>query len=133
MSMVDAGKIRQVITNLIDNAIKYTPKGSVSVRLTKDVKRGKIIIAVADTGIGIEKATIPTLFAKFIRSKDANKVNVIGTGLGLYIVKEIVNGLHGRAWVESEGLGKGSTFFVELDEDQESKHTDKVTNFAKTM
>ncbi|MDO8492908.1 MAG: HAMP domain-containing sensor histidine kinase, partial [bacterium] len=133
MVVVDTGKIRQVITNLIDNAIKYTPKGSIAVCLSKNTKKGKIIISVADTGMGIDKETVPTLFAKFIRAKGANKVNVIGTGLGLYVVKEIVNGHHGRAWVESEGKGKGSTFFVELEEDYNTSHAIKVANFAKTM
>lgn len=133
IAVVDTGKIRQVITNLIDNAIKYTPKGSISVRLGKDLRRRKIIISVADTGMGIDKEIAPTLFGKFTRAKEANKVNVIGTGLGLYIVKEIVNGHHGRAWVESEGKGRGSTFFVELDEDYDSSHALKVADFAKTM
>lgn len=133
MSVVDTGKIRQVVTNLIDNAIKYTPSGSISVRLSKNTTRGKIIISIADTGIGIDKEMAPTLFAKFTRAKEANKVNVIGAGLGLYIVKEIVTGHHGRAWVESEGKGKGSTFFVELDEDPVTSHAIKVANFAKTM
>lgn len=129
----DPGKIRQVVTNLIDNAIKYTPKGSVSVRLSRNKKSNKIVIAVADTGMGIDKDTLPTLFTKFTRAKDANKVNVIGTGLGLYIVREIVNGHSGRVWVESEGVGKGTTFFVELQEDVKAAHALKVTNFAKSM
>lgn len=133
VSLVDLGKIRQVVTNLIDNAVKYTPKGSISVRLSKDKKRNKIIISVADTGMGIDKETLPTLFGKFTRAKGANKVNVIGTGLGLYIVKEIVKGHHGRAWVESDGIGKGSTFFVELDEDYEASHAVKIADFAETM
>ncbi len=129
----DLSKIRQVVLNLIDNAIKYTPKGSISVRLTKKRAERKIILAVADTGIGIDKETIPVLFSKFSRAKNANKVNVIGTGLGLYVVKEIVAGHKGEVWIESGGVGKGSTFFVELLEDSEAARTLTVTNFAKTV
>jgi signal transduction histidine kinase len=129
----DISKIRQVAVNLIDNAIKYTPKGSIAVRLTKKRAERKIILSIADTGIGVDKETIPVLFAKFSRAKDANKVNVIGTGLGLYIVKEIVEGHKGRVWIESEGIGKGTTFFVELLEDSEAIRANTVTNFAKTV
>jgi len=133
LTTVDTSKIRQVVINLIDNAIKYTPKGSLAVRLSKKSGEGKILIAFADTGIGIDKETIPQLFAKFSRAKDANKVNVIGTGLGLYVVKEIVLGHKGRVWVESEGKGKGSTFFVELNEDIEAQYKEHVQNFAKKL
>lgn len=129
----DKGKIRQVVSNLIDNAVKYTPKGSISVTLSKKPAHGKILLAVSDTGIGIDAETLPNLFAKFSRAKDANKVNVIGTGLGLYIVKEIVNGHKGRVWAESAGKNKGSSFFVELAEDSEAIHATRVADFAKTM
>jgi signal transduction histidine kinase len=71
-------------------------------------------VLVKDTGIGISKEDIPKLFAKFVRAKDANKTNVIGTGLGLYIAKQMVEAQGGKVWVESEGLGKGSTFFIKL-------------------
>ena len=54
------------------------------------------------------------LFNKFVRTKDANKTNVIGTGLGLYVAKQMVEAHKGKVWVESDGLGKGSTFFIEL-------------------
>ena len=130
---IDINKIRQVITNLIDNAIKYTPKGSIFVRLYKKSAGRKIILSVSDTGIGINKETIPYLFSKFSRAENANKVNVIGTGLGLYIVKEIVEGHGGKVWVESDGTGKGSSFFVELDEDYATSHALQIEKFAKTM
>lgn len=129
----DLGKIRQVITNLLDNSIKYTPKGSISVTLSKKPYPGKILLAVSDTGVGIDSATLPVLFSKFSRSKEANKVNVVGTGLGLYIAKEIVSGHHGRVWAESEGKGKGSTFYVEFDEDVAALHVARVADFAQTM
>lgn len=129
----DKTKIRQVINNLIDNSVKYTPKGSISVTLSKKPAQGKILFAVSDTGIGIDAGTLPHLFSKFTRAKDANKVNVIGTGLGLYIVKEIIQGHGGRVWAESAGKDQGSTFYVELLEDSASIHATRVADFAKTM
>ena len=111
----DREKIKQDLMNIVDNSAKYTPKGEVSVSLTKTVP-GKILFAVKDTGIGISKDTIPKLFAKFIRAKNANETNIRGTGLGLFIAKEIVTAHGGRIWVESEGEGKGSQFYVELPE-----------------
>lgn len=111
----DREKIKQVFMNIIDNSAKYTPKGGVKVSLAKN-SFGKILFAVKDTGIGISKNTIPKLFAKFIRAKNANETNIRGTGLGLFIAKEIITAHEGRIWVESEGEGKGSQFYVELNE-----------------
>ena len=77
----DEGKIREVVGNLIDNAVKYTPeKGSVVVSVSQ--KDGKVLVKVADTGHGISKEVIPKLFKKFARA-DAQKANLLGTGLGL--------------------------------------------------
>ena len=75
---------------------------------------GKIRIALSDSGVGISPETLPKLFQKFSRAADANETNVIGTGLGLYVVKTMVEAQHGRVWAESPGAGKGSTFIVEL-------------------
>jgi signal transduction histidine kinase len=113
-SNIDIGKMKQVVTNLLDNAIKYTPKGSITVRLLKQ-SGGKLRIAISDTGIGMGQETIALLFEKFSRAKDANKTNVMGTGLGLYVAKEMVKANGGKIWAESEGKGKGSTFIVELE------------------
>jgi signal transduction histidine kinase len=111
----DASKIRQVVQNLIDNAQKYSKNGTVHVSLTKSSDHKKVIISVKDNGIGIAAETIPKLFEKFTRAKDANKTNVIGTGLGLYVAREMIKAHNGRIWVESEGEGKGATFSFELD------------------
>jgi signal transduction histidine kinase len=108
----DPGKLRQVIANLIDNSIKYTPAGSVEVSVEK--LRANIRVMVSDTGVGISKDEIAHLFEKFGRAKNANKVNVTGTGLGLYLAKMIVGAHKGKIWAESEGEGKGSKFIVEL-------------------
>ena len=110
----DIGKIKQVVGNLIDNAIKYTPHGGLHVWLTK-TPLGKVLISISDTGIGIPVDVLPHLFEKFGRAPDASKTNIMGTGLGLYVAKKMIEAHHGRVWAESAGAGKGSTFFVELD------------------
>jgi signal transduction histidine kinase len=107
-------KIKQVITNFVDNAIKYTPKGSITVTLTADKIKNKATIAIKDTGQGLSKTSIDSLFDKFTRARNANKVNTTGTGLGLYVGRQLITGHNGRVWVESEGEGKGSTFYIEL-------------------
>ena len=109
---MDSDKIKQMCINIINNSIKYTPKGSVSVTLIK--KGRKAILRVSDTGIGIPKKEMPNLFKKFHRLSNANGANIKGTGLGLYLAKEIVKAHKGKIWCDSEGEGKGSSFFVEL-------------------
>ena len=111
---VDRGKIKQVIFNIIDNSIKYTPKGSISVSIEK-TKNKKVRISIKDTGVGIKATVIPKLFQKFTRAPDASDTNILGTGLGLYVADQILKAHNGRAWAESEGQGKGSQFYIELD------------------
>lgn len=108
----DRDKIRQAIGNIIDNSIKYTVKGKieVSVKIEKD----KVSVRIEDTGVGIDPQEIGKLFTKFSRAKEANKTNVVGTGLGLYIAKKMVEAHRGDIRVESEGVGKGSAFIIEL-------------------
>ena len=108
----DRGKIKQVIMNLLDNAVKYTPAGQIIIALTK--QDGKARLSVKDTGAGIKPETMPHLFQKFSRASDASKYNLFGTGLGLYLASELLKAHHGKIWAESEGDGKGSAFFVEL-------------------
>ncbi len=110
----DVGKIRQVFSNLLDNAIKYTATGGIEVRLMKDTDTGKTLITITDTGMGLSQDTISNLFQKFSRAKEVQKVYTDGSGIGLYIAQEIVKAHHGRIWIESEGEGKGSKFLVEL-------------------
>lgn len=109
---VDRGKIKQVIGNVIDNAIKYTPKGEIKISMFKD--GSKVKISVQDSGVGIDPKEIDKLFNKFSRAKDASKVNVTGTGLGLYIAKKMVEAHSGDIKVSSEGVGHGTTFTIEL-------------------
>ena len=114
MVHADVGKTRQVIMNLIDNSIKYTPKGTITVVAHDDMKSKLMCITIQDTGIGMSKETIEGMFDKFVRAKNANSVNVTGTGLGLFVAKKMITQMNGRVWAESEGEGKGSTFHIEL-------------------
>jgi len=108
----DEEKIKKVITSLIDNAIRYTKEGWVKVHVEKI--DGKIRLSVKDTGVGISHKEIKKLFHKFSRTKEATKIDVAGTGLGLYIAKEMLRAQGGDIWASSDGLGKGSTFTIEL-------------------
>ena len=113
MVKVDRDKVKDVILNLVDNAIKYTEKGSIKVNVArKDAKNFEIIIK--DTGIGIDPQEAEKLFEKFTRGDGMAKINPNGAGLGLFIAKKMVEGHHGKVWVESEGVGKGSEFHVVL-------------------
>lgn len=116
----DYNKMKQVLNNLVDNSIKYTKKGSVTVYVSKKEEGKKVLIIVSDTGIGISKETLPKLFDKFVRSPNANSVNVSGTGLGLYVVKKMVEAHKGKVWAESEGEGSGTVFYVELNTHEEA-------------
>lgn len=108
---VDSEKLWQVFQNLIDNSIKYTDRGWIKVKL--EVKNGVAEITVADSGRGISKELLPQLFEQFIRdTKEIKRIE--GTGLGLYIARQIVEAHKGRIWVESSGEGQGSVFYVTL-------------------
>lgn len=108
----DIGKIKQIITNLVDNAIKYTKEGKIAV--TVEETADKVRVTIADTGVGLSQEDITGLFQKFKRAAGANAVNTVGTGLGLYVVRLLVEGHGGKVWAESEGVGEGSRFIVEL-------------------
>lgn len=107
----DPHRIQEVLTNIINNAIKYTPEGGVTVRLTGDP--AVVQIQVQDTGAGIPPEDIPHLFQKFYRVDSTLTRTVGGTGLGLFISRKIVELYNGRIWAESQ-LGKGTTFFINL-------------------
>lgn len=108
----DRAQMTNVIRNLVDNSIKYTPTGRVDVSLTKT--DNKIIFTVKDTGVGISEEDKKNLFTEGGRGKNSQKINVESTGFGLFIVKNIVEAHNGKVWAESEGEGKGSRFIVEL-------------------
>ncbi|MFZ2154262.1 MAG: ATP-binding protein [Candidatus Moraniibacteriota bacterium] len=118
---IDKAKVREAISNLVDNAIKYTKRGGVTlhVKVCDDVgehclAEKHVRITVSDTGIGVPAEEMIHLFSKFSRGKDVKRLNAGGTGLGLYVVKMIVEGNHGHVWIESDGEGKGSRFIIEL-------------------
>jgi signal transduction histidine kinase len=117
--MADTDKLRQVIMNIIDNAIKYTEKGGITIKAElKDPSakwpQGKILIEIKDTGEGMEKEEMDNMFGSFTRGRAGAKHWVSGLGLGLYIAKKFTELHGGKIWVESEGEGKGSTFYIEL-------------------
>lgn len=107
----DRDKIDQVMSNLLGNAVKFTPEGSISVsaELTED----SITVSVSDTGLGINPEDMPRLFNKFEQFKVQNQRTTGGTGLGLAICREIIEQHRGRIWAESEP-GKGSAFIFTL-------------------
>lgn len=112
---VDPDKFKQIIINIIDNSMKYTPKGKITVSL--ELNAGKVLFSVKDTGIGIAPEVLPKLFMKFSRATNGSKQNIHGTGLGLFVAKEIVAAHKGKIWAESPGEGKGSSFYVEVDQE----------------
>lgn len=114
----DPERVHQVLINLIGNAIKYTDKGSVRVRL--DFSLSVVRVSVIDTGVGIPKDEIPHLFEKFYRASNADNSGAQGTGLGLYITKQIVELMGGMIQVDSE-KGKGSVFSFSLPRAKENE------------
>ena len=109
---VDVNFMREILGNLIDNAIKYTPAGgSIYVNVRGDGDRA--LINVTDTGIGISSDDLIHIFQKFYRADNSDTRTIGGTGLGLYLVKQRVEAMGGRVWAES-AFGEGSTFYVSL-------------------
>lgn len=108
---VDKDHLREVVDNLIENAIKYTKQGKVTVDLNGDNE--KVRISVKDSGIGIPNEDQPHLFQKFYRVDNTDTREIGGTGLGLYLSRKLVESMNGRIWCDSE-YQKGSTFTVEL-------------------
>ena len=107
----DAGRIAQCLMNLAGNALKFTRQGRVG--LSVHLQDGLLVYRVADTGIGIAKDKIETLFTEFRQGDATITTEFGGTGLGLSITKKFVEMHGGRVWVESE-LGKGSTFSISI-------------------
>lgn len=108
--LADPAKTLSAISKIIDNAVRYTPKGTIKVSLAE--KDDDVIITIRDTGVGIEQSEIDDLFEKFKRGKNAYNISVSGSGLGLYVARQIVEAEEGRIWLKSAGPGKGTTAFI---------------------
>jgi len=110
--MVDRDKLRQVILNIIDNAIKYTKNGGVTIELRR--LNSKEQIRISDTGEGMTKNEVKSLFQMFSRATAGTQLHTEGAGIGLYVAKKFIEMHGGKIWAESQGKGKGSTFYIEL-------------------
>jgi PAS domain S-box-containing protein len=124
LANIDPGRIEQVLTNLIGNAIKYSPQGGhVTITLREETAAHEIKISVQDHGIGIPRHQHAQIFGRFMRADNAPAWGISGTGLGLYICRELVEHHEGHLWFESEE-GAGSTFYLTLpmifDQEKES-------------
>jgi two-component system phosphate regulon sensor histidine kinase PhoR len=139
--IADEAKLEQVLNNLLSNALKYSPNGgTVTIAAEADVppphpapgddRRG-VRISVSDQGMGIPKEQLPRMFQQFFRVEGSHMLGIKGTGLGLYLVKHLIEGHGGTIWVESE-FGKGSTFSfwlpLEARADEESAPEGPSTN-----
>lgn len=131
-SYVDVNFVREILDNLIENALKYTPDGgSIYVNARGDGDR--VLINVTDTGIGISAEDLSHIFQKFYRADNSDTRTIGGTGLGLYLVKQRAEAMGGRVWAESS-FGEGSTFYVSLprlSNDEYEKRMIAVRNLAE--
>ncbi len=110
----DFGKTQQILHNLINNAIKYTRQGNVTVLVRDDLVNKLLNVEVIDTGIGMSPETLADLFGKFVRAEVASSANIMGTGLGLFVARAMARAMKGDVTAHSEGEGKGSRFVLTL-------------------
>lgn len=108
----DGAVLKEIVANLVSNAIKYTPSGG-DVSIEINTRGGQVMVAVKDSGVGIPEESKENVFTKFFRAENVIKQETSGTGLGLYLVKGLVKELGGDVWFDS-AEGKGSTFYVSL-------------------
>ena len=112
--LADGDKFGQVVRNLLDNAVNYSPNGGrIILSVHNDVQRHRVVVSVADEGIGISSEDKKLLFTTFHRIQRPETQGIRGSGLGLYIAKEWTEAMGGEIWFESE-LNEGSTFFVAI-------------------
>ena len=117
----DESRFRQVILNIIDNAIKYTKEGGITISLKSqklESGRDSVLIEIADTGEGMTEEEVKNIFESFSRGSAGDLMHAEGAGLGLYIAKKFVDMHNGSIWIESDGKGKGTSFFIELPAEQ---------------
>jgi signal transduction histidine kinase len=114
---MDQQRIRQVILNIIDNAIKYTEEGGITITTKKQsIESGKdsVLITIKDTGEGMDKKEINNIFDSFSRGSAGDLMHTEGAGLGLYVAKKFIDMHNGLIWIESKGKGTGTKFLIEL-------------------
>jgi signal transduction histidine kinase len=109
--MADKEKLRQVINNMIDNAIKYSTEGQIKISAFE--KDGNVLVSVTDSGKGIEPDQLSGVFEKYNRGKDS-ATHATGLGLGMYVAKVVIEQHKGKIWAESQGQGRGSTFIFSI-------------------
>lgn len=127
---LDNDHLREVVANLIENAIKYTPQGDVVIDVTGDDEH--VIVSVSDSGIGIPAEDIPHLFQKFYRVDNSDTREIGGTGLGLYLCRRLAETMSGRIWVDSE-YKKGSTFYLEVPRISHEEATNLIERAGEKM
>ncbi len=106
----DAEQVRRALVNLIENAIKFTPRGG-TVTVRSYLQDGDVVFEVTDTGIGIAPESRPRVFDRYYRSQQTGTEHITGSGIGLSLVKAVVENHRGRIWLDSE-VGKGTTFYI---------------------
>jgi signal transduction histidine kinase len=113
---VDRRRIRQVLVNLLENAVKYSDDGDIQVRLGRGEHRGRpvALLSVRDEGIGVEAGDLDRIFDRFVQTSGAPVRGHAGLGLGLYVARQIALAHGGNVWAESAGKGRGSTFHLRL-------------------
>jgi len=116
----DADKMQNILHNIINNAIKYSPDGG-EIRIigrmeppSADYPAGSLLMRIKDQGIGISKEDLPKIGQMFVRSSNPNAIKAGGTGIGLFLTKNLIEAHHGEMWPESEGRGKGSSFIFRI-------------------
>jgi signal transduction histidine kinase len=112
--MGDEDELRAALSNLIENAIKYSGKDIKIVTGIRPLNGRYVAVSIRDRGIGIPKSELKRIFRRFYRVPGAATARLSGTGLGLFIVRSVAKRHGGRAWAASEGPGHGSTFVLEL-------------------
>lgn len=110
--LIDIEKIRQVVLNIVDNAIKYSNAGGITIKVKSQEE--SLLVEIADTGEGMTKQEISHLFKSFSRGTAGSRLWTEGAGLGLYVSKKFVGMHNGKIWAESPGKEKGSIFYIEL-------------------
>lgn len=116
-AMIDKDKFRQVIMNLLDNAVKYTKRGFIKLKISLDSSHPNgiaILLSISDSGIGMNRDDLEMIFKRFSRGEQGFKANTGGLGLGLYLAKRIISDHGGEIWATSDGPGEGSTFWVRV-------------------